>query len=162
MKKVLSLNLFLAVLGAVCVVLGFIPSFDIYSADGGLLTNVNLFVATFGGSLTAADWTNNPITFALCVGLLLAFIFTIVAVVLNLLRYKLKAMSLLAACFYVASGVLLFTSISLLQATNYNVTIGPGTYHFAMLATPIVIGVVECVLGFLSLCDSAIALTKKN
>lgn len=158
MKKVLSLNLFLAVLGAVCVVLGFIPSFDIYR-EGVLLTNTNLFVATFGGSLTGADWT---ITFVLCVGLLLAFIFTLVAVVLNLLRYKLKAMSLLAACFYVASGVLLFTSISLLQATNYNVTIGPGTYHFAMLATPIVIGVVECVLGFLSLCDSAIALSKKN
>lgn len=162
MKKVLSLNLFIAIIGAICLVLGFIPAFEIYASDNTLLTNINLFVATFGGAVNAADWVSNPINFTLAVGLLLAFIFTIVAILLNLSRYKLKAMSLLAACFYVASAVLLFTGTSLLQAANYNVTMSEASYHFAIMATPIVIGVIECVLGFLSLVDSGIALGKKN
>ena len=161
MKKLLTLNLFLAVIGAILVAICAIPSFDIYATDGTLLTNMNLFVATFGGSVTATEWAANPIVLTLCPGLLVSFILLVVSVVLNLLRYKVKAASLFASLTYVAAGVLLFTSLPLLEAANFNVTLSEATYNFAILATPIVIGVLECVLGLFSICDSAVVLSKK-
>ena len=161
MKKYLKLQNIIAALGIVCILLYFCPSFSIYqpSSEGGSsLGTVNLFIATFGGAIpNSATYSNARLV--TCAGLLLAFIFTIVAIAFCVSKIKFKFGSLIACPFFITSGILLFCALPMLRFTNYNRGLSE-SFQLGLYGWSIAIGVIFCVLGVLCLIDTMMTFAK--
>lgn len=157
MKKLLKFNNLIGLLGIINVLLFLTPCFEIKDKLGNYLGWVNLFTGTFGGNFGFASYPDYR--FVLCAGLLVSFIFAIVAILLCFVRNKMKLASLLACPLFITAGVLTCCANRLIYYANINVSMGTA---FTVNDYPwlIVIGVIFFVLAAFTLIDFIIAVAK--
>lgn len=148
MKKFVTFANFMVLLGIMTILFYLIPAVNIY-ADSVYNTDVNLFTATFGGSFTIYDQAKSLIA---CGGLIVAFVFGIIAIVTTALKCKCKYATLIACPFYITSGVLVACTGQLVSGVNLNVSVAP-QFNFNILGGAITVATFWCILGFFALVD---------
>lgn len=155
MKKLLSFNNLIAVLGAIVILLFLTPCYLIKFADSVQVVNLNLFQATFGTNLGSVDaaWIVS------CSGLIVAFVFIIVGIVLSIARNFIKGMTLIASPLFITAGILYFCSEGMIRSANYNVGIGIGRTIYIQ-GWPVAIGVVLCLIGIFACVDGLMSISK--
>ena len=147
MKKFLKFNYIIALLGVINILLFFTPCYEIKGkADDIYICWSNLFIATFGGHFNA------ELGFTLCNGLLVSFIFAIIAIILVTLKNKCKYAPLLAVPFFATSAVLTYASQIMMNYDNANVTMGT-RFYFNVYPWTFVIASVFAALAFFALLD---------
>ncbi len=145
----------MVLLGIMTILFYLIPAVNIY-VDNAYNTDINLFTATFGGGFTIYDQAQPLVA---CGGLITAFVLGVVAIILTMLKCKIKFATLLACPFYIASGVLVACTSQLVSAANLNVGIAP-QFSFNILGGAITVATFFCILGFFALIDFIAAVAK--
>jgi len=118
MKKFLTFSNFLALLGIMTFFFFFIPCFTVKDYEPYMNNSFNLFTAMFGGSLSSSGVV---VTLVACGPLIAAFVFVIVALILNISKIKVRVGSLFAAPFYIAAGIIFCCAYQIVYTTNVNV-----------------------------------------
>ena len=157
MKKFITFSNFMVLLTIMTIFFYFIPAVKITARGLDYSTTVNLFTATFGGSYSIrVSETAYHLhgTVNATPGLIFAFVFSIVAILLTLAKMKVKIATLFALPFYVTSGVLVLCSSVLITTST------PTIYKYANLGGAITVGVFFCILAFLALVDFIATIAK--
>lgn len=159
MKKIFTFNNFLAALGIMTFFFFFTPCFEIKeNVEGASLATVNIFKATFGGTLYQGDFYS-PIYLIACGAMITAFIFAIVAIVLNLSKNFIRGGSFLAAPFYIASGIIFCCAHQIVYTTNVNIGL-PGGVPFLVTPWLYVIAAFFISIGGLCIVDGLASFIK--
>ena len=121
MKKYITFANFMVLLGIMTILFYLIPAVSIKAADMDIYsTNVNLFIATFGGSfsISFSETVTNSYSLVACGGLIVAFFLGIVGIVLTFLKRKIKIANLFAFPFYLTAGILVACTVPLINSVN--------------------------------------------
>ncbi|MCQ2792197.1 MAG: hypothetical protein MJ208_01590 [Bacilli bacterium] len=153
MKKHLTFSNIIAALGIMNILFYFIPAAKI-TVNGDIYdTTINLFTASFGGGINF-DYGGRIDSYHLipCAGLIIAFIFAIIAIILSGLKVKNRLATLLASPFYITAGTLIGCIMPLLSNTNLNTSLPP-QFNFYILGGALTVASIFCILGLFALID---------
>ncbi|MCQ2795725.1 MAG: hypothetical protein MJ213_00215 [Bacilli bacterium] len=150
MKKIVTFANFMVLIGIMTILFYLIPAVSIKAISNP--TEVNLFVATFGGSFTVHEFVDVTRSLSPCGGLITAFVLGVVAILLTLTKAKNKYATLLACPFYIASGVLVACTASLVKSVNANAGVD-NIFTYNIAGGAITVATFWCILGFFALID---------
>ena len=156
MKKFVTFSNFLVLLGIMTIFFYFIPAVNIYR-DSVYNTNVNLFTATFGGPFVIYGQTKALLP---CGGLIVGFFLAIAGIILTFLKCKIKFATLLAFPFYIAAGVLVACTATLLPAVNLNAGVLAPQFTFNMIGGAVTVCVFWFIIGAFALIDFIATIAK--
>lgn len=149
MKKYLNFNNFIALLGIFTIFFMFIPAFKIIVEPEGTtpIGYLNGFQAAFGGVSIMYEGVASVKTSA-CPTLILAFIFSIVGIVLLVLANRYKNFAFLAFIFFATAGIMQSVGCKFI---NYSInSIGEKAYYYSGYITNMVMYYVIAGLTIIS------------
>lgn len=158
MKKIFTFSNLLAVGGLTTLLLCFMPGFEYKTADSVTKT-INIFQAIFGTDVIINPNTGATIHTVVCGGLLAAFIFMIVGIVLNIVANKSRLFNFLSGGFYIASGVLMLCGLTMLNYSNYFV-LGKASQFAIHPNYAMAVGIVAIIVGAFCLISGLSSLIK--
>jgi len=164
MKKLVTFNNFIFLLAFVMFFLQFAPfiGLQIYLSGDNTTISINFFTAAFGGTVLFQDGFNDIYrTFLPCAGLIIAFVFEIIALLLTLSKNKIKIGSLIATPFYITAGILLCLAVTLIKDSSVGISIGqPSSLVIYSMGTKFAISIMFIILGCFSAIDAIATFSK--
>ncbi len=120
MKKYLTFTNFIALFAFITLMLFFTPCIQFVGKfDSKVKVLINLFQASFGTTILNPSGLVKDVNVYACAGLIIAFVFLVIGILLSIAKNKVKLIGFLASAFYITSGILIACALPLVKNANY-------------------------------------------
>jgi len=164
LKKYLTFTTIIAIFSFIVLMLFFTPCITLRSASGFSEPDhiLSLFKAMFGCTiaLPGQNAISDPIKIAPCAGLILAFVFLIIGILLSIAKNKIKLLGFVATAFYITSGILVACAVPLVIASNYGLSQYGTSYKVGYYGWTIAIATLICFSGLCQFIDCVASFAK--